>query len=164
MGDSSGEVLVMGFNSFADVDYSEEITGAGLCLRRLSEFSEIMNGTVYCGVKTRILDIKHIGVAVCHKGRVVDVADRASNLFGDAYGTSPRIKVFTSKMGKVGVLVDTDCLLESNWQKTVPHADVMLCVNRGSSVTAQEEVRLYSQAYKIPYLYVDDQGVEWRGD
>jgi len=154
-------VVVYPYNSFSPVDLSSEIVGGGGVVKKLAECSKAIDGSIFCGVKTFILDIKHISVAVCNKGRLVDIVDRASNYLGDEFGTSNKIKVFSTKMGRIGLLVDSDCLLESSWQKTAEHADIMLCINRGNDEISKEEVRLFSACYKISYVYVDDNSVEW---
>jgi len=161
LGNSKGDILVLGYNSFGGVDLSEEIVGTGTCLKRLSDFSAFIGGTIFCGIKTQILDIKHISVAVCGRGKVLDIVDRSCNPLGDTYGASHKLKIFSTSAGMVGLIVDSDCLSESVWQKIAPHVNVILCINRGSSLQAQEDVRLFSAAYKKPYIYVDDQGVEW---
>ena len=157
----NGEILVCPFQCLAEVDLSAEIAGNGDCIKRLTGISESIGSTVFCGVKTKILEIKHISAAVCNKGRLIDIVDRTSNPYDDEFGISGKLKIFVCKEGRVGLLVDSDCLIESNWKRTAPHCDIMLCLNRGNSEFARQEVRLFSATYKTPYLYVDEQGIEW---
>ncbi|MCL2848353.1 MAG: hypothetical protein FWE13_06410 [Firmicutes bacterium] len=154
-------ILVCPFLAMSEVDLSEEVDGRDNKIKRLADVSKKLNCSIFCGLRTKALDVKHISVAVCNKGRLVDIADRASNPFNDELGTSNKIKVFSSKKGKIGLLIDTDCLIENNWLKTAPHSDVMLCINRGSSEFSKEEVRQYATAFGMPYLYVDEEGLEW---
>jgi len=159
--DFEANVLVCPFQAMREVDLQEEIVGRGSNIKRLAEFSKKIDSSIFCGIRTKILDVRHISVAVCNKGRLVDIADRASNPFDDELGTGNKIKVFASKKGKIGLLVDADCLIENNWIKTAPYSDVILCINRGNSDFARKEVRHYSNTYNIPYLYVDEVGLEW---
>jgi len=161
--DHKCDFLILGYNAFSGVDLSEEIAGFTSCIKRLRDFSLKTGGTIFCGIKTQILDIKHISVAVCGRGKVLDIVDRSSNQLGDTYGASNKLKMFGTKMGIVGLIVDSDCLSENVWQKIAPNAGIILCINRGSSPQVQEEVRLFSATYNKPYIYVDDIGVEWHG-
>jgi len=156
-----GAIVVFGFDSFGIVDLSEEMAGVSKCLKPLSELSALTKSTIFAGIKTQILNVKHISVAVCGRGKVLDIVDRSCNILDDEYGASDKLKIFSSSFGMIGLLVDSDCLVEKTWQKVAPNCSVMLCVNRGSSSVIAEEVRLFSAAYNIPYIYMDDQGVEW---
>ena len=160
--DSGKQILICGFNAVGEIDLTNEVLGDGENIKRLTDFSKKIGGTFFCGIKTNIGDVKHISVVASSRGKLVDIADRSSNPFGDVYGTSKRLKVFASGATKIGLLVDADCLVEKNWQKTAPHANLIICINRGNSSITQEEVRLYSATYKIPYLYVDELGIEWK--
>ena len=154
-------ILVLPFNHHKAVDLGMEINGEGSYFTRLSNFSSTMQGSIFGGVKTYIGDAHYLSVAVCNKGRLVDIVDRTGNVLGDSYGTSKKIKVFSSKLGRIGLLVDTDCIIKKNWQLTAPSSDVLLCINRGNSESVKEEIRLFSTEHSIPYLYVDEEGIEW---
>ena len=158
------DILVCPFSTFEEIDLTQEISGGGDCLCRICALSKKTNGTIFCGIKTRILNVKHLGVAACNKGRLVDIVDRTVNLIGDEYEETNMIKVFDSHAGRIGLLIDTDCLLEKNWEKIAPFSDVVLCLARGTMEYAREEVRLFSAAYGIPYLYTDEAGIEWKGE
>jgi len=154
-------VLVLPFSSMPEIDLSEEIVGAATYMKNLADFSKKINSSIFCGAKTKSLEVRHISVVVCNKGRLVDIADRTSNPFDDNLGTSNKIKVYSSKKGKIGLLIDADCTIENNWIKTAPSSDVMLCINRGSSLYAKQEVKKLASTYGMPYIYVDEVSVDF---
>lgn len=158
-----GGILIHSFGAFPEMDLEKEMTGETDCIRRLTALSKESDGAVFCGARTSVFDMKHISVIVCNKGRLVDIVDRTLNPLGDEFTPTNKIKIFATDSGKAGLLIDTDCLIESNWGKTAPFSDIMLCINRGNSESAREEVRLFSAAYKLPYLYIDEECAEWRG-
>ena len=154
--------MVHSFNAFCEVNLENELDGTGACIRRITALSARTNGAVFCPVRTHLFGLKHIGAAVCFKGRLIDIADRTQNPLSDEYETTDKLKVFAADGGKIGLLIDTDCLLEENWQKAAREADVILCLNRGTSAAAKDDAQHFSRTYAIPYLYVDDAGIEWR--
>jgi hypothetical protein len=154
--------VVYSYNAFPEIDLQKEMRGASNHIKSIAALSGESGGAVFCGIKTRLLGEKNIGAAVCNKGRLVDIVDRTSNPLADEYETSNRLKIFATGKGRIGLLLDTDCILERNWEKSAPHADIMLCLNRRDDEGAREEVRLFSAAYQIPYLYVDEEGIEWK--
>jgi len=157
-----GDIVLCGFNSFDEIDLSEEIMGDGHDIKSICDYSLVANAAVFCGIKTYILDVKNIGVCVCNKGRLVDIADRVSNPFEDEYGESNKLKIISASGGRVALFVDSDCLVDSHWDKIKDDADIVVCINQGNSIITQEEVRLLASVYSKPYIYIDDNGAEWR--
>ena len=173
-GAQSSEILVFPFGTLPEIDLSRELSVAPNPMSELCKISEKTQGAVFCGVETRLSEERFIGAAVFFKGALVDIVNRTSNIFGDAYVETAKIKVFSLKAGRIGLLIDTDCLLAENWTNLAPACDVILCINRGNSEDFRAAVREISEAEKVitggnsrlslfPYLYVDKESVEWAG-
>ncbi|MDR2202495.1 MAG: hypothetical protein LBP26_07070 [Clostridiales bacterium] len=154
-------VLVTGYNALPEIDLEAETRGDGR-LAALAALSARQPATVFCGVKTRLADFKHISVAVCHKGKLIDIVNRTSNPFGDEYCLSDKIKVFLTGRADIGVLVDSDVLIESNWEKTAPVCDVILSIVAGSDPLLLDEATRIAAKYDVSALFVNDDDIRWK--
>ncbi len=155
------DIVVFSFNAFDELDLLGEIEGEYDSLAGLCDFSAASNSTVFCGVTSSILGIKHISVAVCHKGRLVDIVDRTSNITGDEYGKTKKIKIFALDDIKIAVLVDTDILIEENLRKTAPACDVILALIKSPGPDIAESAVNSAKKYGKPCLCVYDEGFVW---
>lgn|GEM_PF-1640386 len=176
--ESAPDILVFPFNTLPEIDLTGKTSDAIHRFSELCKLSAASQGTVFCGVQTRVQEEKFIGTAVFHKGNLIDIVNRTRNILSDAFIETDKIKVFSLKAGRIGLLVDTDCLLAEHWVYLVPACEVILCINRGNSAGACEIVRDFSREFSapktangdspglplFPYLYVDEAGAEWAGD
>lgn len=156
-----GGILVCPFETVAEIDLSQAILGSTETVKQLVRLSLEIDGIIFCGVKTKIMDIWHISVAVCAKGKLYDLADRVSNPFNDSYSKANMLKSFTINGKTVGLFVDADCLMIDNWENMSGTADIILCINRGNSTIFRQRARQRAKEIKMPYLYVDEAGLEW---
>jgi hypothetical protein len=153
------EVFALSFNAFPEIDLRAEINGESGFLAALAETSKATGATVFCGVVTRILDLYHTGVAVCHKGRLADIADAVSAAVS---ASERKIKIFSTGGARVAVLVDSDAAYPINWEKTVGHADAVLCVLRGSETAVLNAALKAGARTGMPYLIINDDSVNWK--
>lgn len=160
--DEDFELLALSYNAFDEIDLESEISGGSDCFAALAAVSGNKDATVFCGVTSSVMGIKHISVAVCHKGKLVDVVDRTSNPFGDEYVPTQKIKIYSTSAARIAVLVDKDVLIEKNWEKTVPHCDCMLALVKGSDERITAAAQRLAEKFEIPFLYINDDSVFWR--
>lgn len=160
--DEKFELLALSYNAFDEIDLEGEIGGNTDCFASLAAVSGNKAATVFCGITTSVMGIKHISVAVCHKGKLVDIVDRTSNPFGDEYVETQKIKVYSTAAAKIAVLVDKDVLIETNWEKTVPHCDCVLALVKGSDERVTAAALRLSEKFDIPFLYINDVSAEWK--
>jgi hypothetical protein len=153
------DVFALSFNAFPEIDLRSEINGESGFLAALAEMSGKTGSTVFCGVVTRILDLYHTSVAVCHKGRLADIADA---ICAGSSESERKIKVFSTGSARVAALVDADAADAANWEKTVGHADAVLCVLRGSGASALSAALSAGARAGIPYLILNDDSVNWK--
>ncbi len=160
--DEDFDLLALSYNAFGEIDLEREITAQTDCLTGLAALSGNKSATVFCGVVTDIMGIKHISVAVCHKGKLVDIVDRTSNTDGDEYAVSRKIKVYAADGARIGVLVDKDALIEKNWEKLTPHCDCVLAVIKSDDYKVANAANLLSSKFSVPSVIVSDNSVEWK--
>lgn len=160
--DEDFELLALSYNAFDEIDLESEISAQSDCLTGLAALSGNKGATVFCGVTTSVLGIKHISVAVCHKGKLVDIVDRTSNIENDEYATAQKIKVYSTDTARIGVLVDKDALIKRNWEKLAPHCDLVLAVIKGGDEKLSAAANIISGGFSVPSLIVSDNAVEWK--
>jgi len=156
------DIVLFGFNAFDEIDLSKEIMGEESNIKLISDYSATISAAVFCGIKTYIMDIKNIGVCVCNKGNLVDIVDRVANPFDDEYGKTNKLKIISTKRGKIALLIDTDCMIDEHWKKIQKEADIVVCISDDNSMVLAEQVKMYSAIYSKPYIYVNAIGVEWK--
>lgn len=162
--DPPGEnsIAVLPFNAFGEIDLSCEISGESAFLAAVCAYSAYSSSTVFCGVKTRLMGLKHISVAVAHKGRLIDIVDRTQNSYDEEYVGGNKIKIFSSNKIKVAALVDSDVLNKSIWQKTAPHCDAFVCILNEFSQDILPIAFSYSDEYGAPIIIVSEDGIFWK--
>lgn len=160
--DDEFSLLVLSYNSFPEIDLEGEIDGETELLTGLAQLSDERSSTIVCGVTTTILGLKHISVAVCHKGQLIDIVDRTHNPLGDDYLPSQKIKIFASDILSFAVLVDTDVLIEKNWEKTAPYCDVILGIIKGTDERIASAAMCFAEKFDVEVLMVDEKSVHWK--
>lgn len=158
----SNDIMVLNFNAFDTIYLEDEVMGESESLLEFAVISGILNRPMFCGIITEIADLKHISVAVCNKGRLVDIVDRTSNPFNDEYEESQKIKVFATELGRVTLLIDNDLLVEKNWQKTVEYSDVVLGILKGDDENVLELAEEMAKKYDVKYIFVNDTTIRWK--
>lgn len=160
--DDDFSLLALSYNAFEEIDLEGEIDGETELLAGLAELSTKVPCTIFCGVTTQIMGLKHISIAVCHKGKLVDIVDRTQNPFGDDFMPSQKIKIFASDTVSVAVLVDTDILIEKNWQKTAPYCDIILGIIKGDDPQIASRAMKIAIDYDVEVLLIDEKNVCWK--
>lgn len=160
--DGKTPFFLFSYNAFPEFDLGDEISGESTSLAELTALSAECAATVFCGVTTRISGLKHISVAVCHKGRLVDIVDRTSNPASDAYASGDKIKVFSTDYGRVAVLVDKDVLSEKNWAKVSGVSDLVVGVLKDGSELFTQAAAALSERFNKPLIYTDGENIIWR--
>lgn len=155
-------MFVSAFNTFPMIDLQAEIDGESELLTAIALQSMKVPSTVFCGITTSIMGLKHISVAVCHKGKLADIVDRTQNPYGDSFLTGDKIKIFSNGEIAVGLFVDTDVLLETNWEKAVPECDVILTLLRGTDDDTMDAALSIAKNYDIDFLAVNESGIRWK--
>jgi len=173
-GSASG-ILVFPYGTLPAIDLKGEAGGVSGRFSGFAGLSDDIRSAVFCGVETRMQGEKFLGAAIFYKGALADIANRTQNVSGDAFRETGKIKIFSLKAGRIGLLIDTDCLLAENWAYLAPVCDLILCISRGNSEDFRGTVREFSKVAGtkkltrqeksglsiFPYLFVDEGGAEW---
>ncbi len=160
--DEDFELLALSYNAFGEIDLEREISAQTDCLTGLAALSGNKSATVFCGVVTDIMGIKHISVAVCHKGKLVDIVDRTSDSGDDGYVSGQKIKIYSADGARIGVLVDKDALIEKNWEKITPHCDCVLAVIKSDDERVSCAANSISSRFPIPSVIISNNSVKWK--
>lgn len=152
-------LLALPYSAFDEIDLRDEIVGETDCLTGLAALSGNKSATVFCGITTKIMNLRHVSVAVCHKGRLVDVVDRTANVSGEYFESSQKIKIYSTGTARIAVLVDKDVLIERNWEKVVPYCDVVLAIVMGSDEATLAAAEAVATKSGVAYVIVNDVSV-----
>lgn len=145
-------VLVMSFNTLKTVDLSKELRGESKELRKIAQLSADDDCTVLCGIKMLLGDKNYLSVAVAHRGKLIDIADRVACSDEDIYECTNRLKIYNTQAGRLGLLIDSDAELKRLWTKIMPLCDIVVCICENRYLG---KVRQLSKEYSFPALYID---------
>ena len=146
------KVLVMSFNTLPVVDLSKELRGESRELKKLALLSKDDDCTVLCGIRMLLSGKTYLSVAVAHKGKLIDIADRVACSDEDIYECTNRLKIYNSDAGRLGLLIDGDAELKRLWSKIIPLCDMVICI---SERNCRAKVRALNKELDFPALYVD---------
>lgn len=146
------KVLVMSFNTLPVIDLSRELRGESEELKKLTFLSADDDCTVLCGVRMCLSGKNYLSVAVAHKGKLIDIADRVACSDADDYECTNRLKIYNTSAGRLGLLIDEDAELKRLWMKIIPSCDFVICLCEKNRKTA---ILNLESELDFPALYID---------
>lgn len=152
---SAHRIIVSNFRAFDKIDIIKEMSGQSDYFYSLAKSSLDNKNTIFCGVKTMTAGVECDNVIVTSKGVLVDIIS-PTYLSCEEHCGGDKIKIFQSGDVAIGLLLGSDCMEESNWQKVAPLSDIMVCIANSGSIFMRECARELAKENKISSLYVDN--------
>lgn len=101
------KIIVFGFQGLGEVSYEKEINGETNHFGEVAKLSKQGDCLVVCGCITDTLGHKRKSMIVAEKGRILGVSDMM-NSFDERIGCGSELKVYTTGVGKIGLIVAED--------------------------------------------------------
>ncbi len=106
-GEQETELIVFGFNGVGEVNYEKELRGESGFFEAGALLSKRENALVVSGCITNTRGHKRKSALVAERGRLLGVSDTLHAVDGE-YSSGAELRVYESKLGKIGVLVGED--------------------------------------------------------
>ncbi len=121
------ELIVGGFKSLGEVSYERELKEETNYFEQVANLSMKTGAVVICGCITDTKGFKRKSAVVAERGRLLGVSDMLNVVDGEM-NSGAALKVYDTKVGKLGVLVAEDlCFPEMAKSLTLCGSDVIVC-------------------------------------
>lgn len=147
------DVILFGFNGLGEVNYEKELKGETAFFEEAALLSKEQKSLVVCGCITNTCGHKRKSALIAENGRLCGVSDMLHTMDGE-WGSGASLRVYDTKVGKVGVAVAEDVYYPEVIKTLVAcGSDFILCpfskvINSVPSVL----LRAYSYCYGVPIL------------
>ncbi len=101
------ELLLFGYEGLGEVSYERELKGETAYFEEVARLSKREDCVVVSGCITDTRGQKRRSAVVAEGGRLLGVADALSVVDG-AYGSGAELRIYPTKLGRMGVLVGED--------------------------------------------------------
>ena len=101
------DVILFGFQAMGEVSYERELKGETSYFEEIARLSRQTSSIVVCGFVTDAKGHKRKSAVVAENGRILGVSDMLNVIDGEV-GSGANLRVYDTKMGKVGVVVAED--------------------------------------------------------
>ncbi len=140
------EILLFGFDGLGEVSYEKELKGETAYFEEVAKLSKRENCVVVSGCITDTRGHKRRSAVVAEGGKLLGVADALSIVDG-AYSSGAELRIYQTKVGKMGVLVGEDLhFIEGVKALSLCGSDFIVCPY-GRVVGDLPSVLLRSHAY-----------------
>lgn len=110
---SETDLNLFAFGAFEKVCFKNELNGKSDVLSQMSNLSKRLNSVCFFGVQTDSFGLNRHSVIVCDGGKLVGISD-ATHTSETVQNVSHGFKIFATRKGKFGVLVDNDvCVVDA---------------------------------------------------
>ena len=121
------ELIIGGFKSLGEVSYERELKEETNYFEQVANLSQVTGAVVICGCITDTKGFKRKSAVVAEGGRLLGVSDMLNVMDGEM-NSGAALKVYDTKVGKLGVLVAEDlCFPEMAKSLTLCGSDVIVC-------------------------------------
>ncbi len=123
----NAELIIGGFKSLGEVSYERELKEETNYFEQVANLSQTTGAVVVCGCITDTKGFKRKSAVVAEGGRLLGVSDMLNVVDGEM-NSGAALKVYDTKVGKLGVLVAEDlCFPETAKSLTLCGSDVIVC-------------------------------------
>ena len=123
----NAELIIGGFKSLGEVSYERELKEETNYFEQVANLSQATGAVVICGCITDTKGFKRKSAVVAEGGRLLGVSDMLNVVDGEM-NSGAALKVYDTKVGKLGVLVAEDlCFPETAKSLTLCGSDVIVC-------------------------------------
>ena len=139
-----------------EVSYEKELKGESDFFESVAQFSKKTGSVVVCGCITDTQGHKRCSAVVAENGRLLGVSD-ATRAVDDNLGVGACLRVYETKKGKIGVVVNTDFYFQETLQTLVAcGADYIVCPFLGGDELIETLVKASAFFNGIPILFCAD--------
>ena len=149
----SAELILFGFNGVGEVNYEKELKGESVFFQSVALLSKKQKNVLACGCITNTRGHKRKSVVVAENGRLLGVSDMLHSIDGE-WGCGANLRVYETKIGKMGVLVAEDLYFpEAVRSLVLCGSDFIFCVSdECENALKTSYIRTYAHAYGTPIL------------
>jgi len=158
----TAEFLVCPFLTFSEIILDDELANKSESLKEFTKLTCDTGLKGFCGVNLIYCGVKQVSAVVTAGCELVDIASKTIDFDRAGVALGDKIKTYKTKNGVIGLLLDTDCLIEQYWQILKDSCDLVLIISKTPSELIKQDIRHSSGVYNLPYLYVDGSGIEYR--
>lgn len=150
----NADLILFGFDGIGEVSYEKELKGESGYFQELATLSGKEKNLVLCGCVTDTRGHKRKSAVVAENGRILGVSDMLNVIDGEV-GSGASLRVYDTKIGKVGVAVADDL----NFPETVKAlavcgSDYIVCPFGGVMDCLQTVLlRAYAYCYGVPIFF-----------
>lgn len=155
-GEFGADICVFGFHGKPQVSYERELKGETKFFEAAARLSKKMQNLVVCGCITDTCGHKRKSALVAECGKLLGVSDALHAIDGEV-GSGAALRVYQTKMGKMGVAVAEDLLFPEVVRSLVLcGSDFIVCPY--GKVGQMQGVLLRASAYTngVPILFCGD--------
>ncbi len=116
--EAGAELLLFGLKGMGVVSYEKELKGESEYFRRVAKLSGREKGVVVSGCITDTRGHKRRSAVVAENGRLLGVSDMLYAVDGEI-GCGAELRIYETKLGKMGVLVGEDLYFEEGGRALV---------------------------------------------
>ncbi len=121
------DVLLFGFGGLGEVFYEKELTGESNFFEEGAKLSKLGKTIVVCGCITNSRGYRRKSALVAENGKLLGVSDMLHALDG-GYGSGAELRIYPTKMGKMGVVVAEDLYFSDTVKSLVAcGSDFIVC-------------------------------------
>lgn len=107
-GERDADVVLFPFHALGEVSYERELKGETSLFEDVAILSKMGQNIVACGCYTNARGLKRKSVVIAERGRILGVADMVNRIDGSDYRCGAGVKLFDTKVGKLGIVVAED--------------------------------------------------------
>ena len=107
-GETNADIVIFPFQALGEVSYERELKGETSIFEDVAILSKAGQNVVICGCYTNARGIRRKSVVIAEKGRILGVSDMVNRIDGSEYRSGAGIKIFDTKVGKLGIVVAED--------------------------------------------------------
>lgn len=128
-GEREADILMFPFHALGEVSYERELKGETNLFEDVAILSKTGQNVVVCGCHTDARGLKRKSAVVAERGRILGVADMVNRIDGSEYRCGAGVKLFDTKVGKLGIVVAEDLYFPQVLETlSACGADIVLCV------------------------------------
>ena len=158
---SFADVVVFGFNFIGKVNYKNELAGSQDNLLKLSKISKNSQKIVIGGAYTDNYGVVRKSALISEKGKILGICDMHLKRHDLAVSIGYGYKIYQTKSGKIGVLIDDDVLnYDACRCMTMCDADIIIVISdKQEKFNLDYLIRSYSFLFGIPIILVTPKGI-----
>lgn len=156
-GEQRADIYLFGFQGIGEVSYEKELKGETDFFSSAALLSKTYKSVVVCGCVTNTCGHKRKSAVVAENGKICGVSDALHSVDGGC-GCGAALRVYETKAGKMGVIVDEDLYFPDVIKAlAMCGSDFIVCPFDGATDGLQSVLlRASAYYYGVPLLFCAD--------